>query len=569
MDRSSVTLFLGMALLLLAGALLLGPTGRDDVYKTLWPAHTISEHGLIQNYNGDSVEQSSSLLHVLCLGLLHRLTAVPLPLLNHILVILPGLGAIIMFWRLAQQMVGDSGRNAVIALGAQPLLIYWSWGGQDAAIMALVWLVWVAALQNAHNRGMKGRWTWLGVGGAALMVATTRPEGWMVALLGLGISWLFASRRADRPTSARVWLVLIGVAVAVAASVTAWRVWHGGGWLPQSASAKASLWEPSRWVGGGKYLFRTVLRHPELFFPATGLIAWLILVIRREQITVGVSILLGLSFSGVAFVVLSGGDWMENGRFLVPYLPVVSLLLAAWVAKLGATWRRGILAGWVLVSLGSLFWTARTQNTGYPLWWRAEPSIVVNNATLQNWAQRDGVPVPDLRGQIASIERLNRVHLRDVTAARDLIWCTDLVYRRKESPVVVLSQQAGMMPYHLGLAMPGKFRFIDLVGLCTSDFTDCSVTRHRGNFPGGLNMDLCYLFQDWNAITQECGLPEPDIVFTLSDEAAGLDRCVTGAGYRIVSQQGGNLPQGPSWMPGLLMDAGEFIAVKEKWVGTD
>ena len=55
--------------LLLAITILLFPSaGRDDTYITLWPAHTLAEHGEILNYNGERVEQSSTLLMVLLLA---------------------------------------------------------------------------------------------------------------------------------------------------------------------------------------------------------------------------------------------------------------------------------------------------------------------------------------------------------------------------------------------------------------------------------------------------------------------------------------------------------------------
>ena len=51
-------------------------TGRDDSHITYWPAYTLAHFGDILNYNGERVEQSSSLLHVLVLATFHKLTGV-------------------------------------------------------------------------------------------------------------------------------------------------------------------------------------------------------------------------------------------------------------------------------------------------------------------------------------------------------------------------------------------------------------------------------------------------------------------------------------------------------------
>ena len=49
---------------LATGALLFPSSGRDDVYITYGPALALAETGSISNWNGEAVEQSSSLLDV-------------------------------------------------------------------------------------------------------------------------------------------------------------------------------------------------------------------------------------------------------------------------------------------------------------------------------------------------------------------------------------------------------------------------------------------------------------------------------------------------------------------------
>lgn len=552
-------------MLLLAGAALLGPTGRDDVYKTLWPAHTFSSSGAIQNYNGEAVEQSSSLLHVILLGGLHRLTGVDLPLLNVVFILACGVLAVLLSHRLANLLAAETNWMFGLLLGSQPVMLYWAWGGLDAALAGLVLLAWLCAgIELLQGKG--GKWMgWGKVAVAGMLLAMVRPEAPLVGMLGIAIAWFLAQKSAA-VTPGRVWLGLVLALLVTCGLVIGWRLWLTGDWLPQSAMAKAGLLEPGRWLAGCKYLVRTLIQHPELSIPALGAVVWMVRAFRQKGLPSANSLVLGLLAAGLAFIVMSGGDWMENGRFLVPFLFPAIVLAWMWLVGGKQVWRKIGVAAWGLLSIGSLVGMTRTQNTGYPVWQEAGLGIAIEDSFLSKWAAEEGVQSPSLSSQFSEIERRNRIHLRDIPAAERLVWVTDLVYAGKQEPVVVLSQQAGMMPYHLGLARSGRFRFIDLVGLCTRDFTECPVTRGRGNFSGGLNMDLCYLFQDWPKIGAECKIPLPDVVFSLSDEAAGLEACVENAGYQVVYRQSGALPSGPSWLPGMALEAGQFIAVHRKWV---
>ena len=162
----------GMAIMLLSGFVLFGPTGRDDVYKTLWPALTFAESGQILNYNGEALEQSSSLLHVVLLGSTSKLTGINLPDLNFFLILGCGLMSILLSLRMARRLgVSDLFTLGILA-GAQPVFTYWAFGGLDGVLAAMAWLVFADGLRTFLDR----KWLWgliLGI----LMVITVRPEG--------------------------------------------------------------------------------------------------------------------------------------------------------------------------------------------------------------------------------------------------------------------------------------------------------------------------------------------------------------------------------------------------------
>ena len=52
-----------LVLFLLFGFLFFPAAGVDDAHITYWPAYTLAHSFEIVNYNGDAIEQSSSLLH--------------------------------------------------------------------------------------------------------------------------------------------------------------------------------------------------------------------------------------------------------------------------------------------------------------------------------------------------------------------------------------------------------------------------------------------------------------------------------------------------------------------------
>jgi hypothetical protein len=60
---------LSWCLLILAGFLIHGASGHDDPHINFWFSHTLLEYGQLVNYNGDRVEQTTSLLLVLMTAL--------------------------------------------------------------------------------------------------------------------------------------------------------------------------------------------------------------------------------------------------------------------------------------------------------------------------------------------------------------------------------------------------------------------------------------------------------------------------------------------------------------------
>ena len=103
---SGILLFIGIALFPSAG--------RDDSHITYWSAYALSNFGEILNYNGDRIEQSSSLLHVLLLAAVHLVSRVDLVVLGRVLSVLCAIATLAAVKRLGQRMSSAAGFTAAL-----------------------------------------------------------------------------------------------------------------------------------------------------------------------------------------------------------------------------------------------------------------------------------------------------------------------------------------------------------------------------------------------------------------------------------------------------------------------
>jgi hypothetical protein len=544
-SRDFLWAILGALVLVFLGMYLLGPGGRDDVYKTLWPAEAFATSGRIVNYNGDAVEQSSSLLHVLALGGARTVLGGSLANINLALTIFCGALGIWLAIKLARQLGLRANAWLALALGTQGCWAYWAMGGLDGVISGVCWLFWLRMLIFCVEDSRALRLIL-----PTILLVLVRPENGLIAIGAIifYLSWdvLKAPQAFSRLNIKRIGTVLLIVALAMAALI-GWRIWHGGAWLPQSALAKSDGLSLRRMRSGLGYLFLETYRHPELIplWLGMGLASWRIL--RKRSLPAGTRLLFCTVAVGLIFIVASGGDWMENSRFLVPF--ILPFVLQMWleIEQFARKIQLLIRIGYVTANLAGLLWIAAHFNIGYPPF-SAPLMAKTESASAAPFA-----------------ERYNKVHLRDMRPLEELLQIHDRIYQQKGTQVHILSQQAGYMMYHLSLERPRQFHFVDLVSLCTPDFTNCPVTRARGRMRGGLNMDLMYMLTDWENIAQQCSMEKPDIIFGLDEDDLRLTKFLQAHGYAIAALQEGWMANASFLSPGLQISATEFIVVQEKW----
>jgi arabinofuranosyltransferase len=157
---------------------------------------------------------------------------------------------------------------------------------------------------------------------AAVALVLLRADGalWVAISGGTGL-WL--GRRRPAPVLLRAALVASVLGAAVFLAQVAWRSSYYGDWLPNTARVKVGL--SAYALGrGGLYLLHFLATFPGV---ALALVLGLVWGKRRAPLVIA-------TLASLAYPVVVGGDFMCFGRFVLPALPLVALLLAEGLAAL-------------------------------------------------------------------------------------------------------------------------------------------------------------------------------------------------------------------------------------------
>ena len=309
--------------LLVTHAFLLRAFVVDDAFITFRFARNVAQ-GIGPVFNpGEHVEGFSNPLYMFLLSGLYRIVGAdgPFPVVGRLVGVLASIGSLVVLAR----MPGVTPRRivglAMILTAMSVSLCMWSIGGLESTLYGFVLTLGVAGTVARPTTARAQ----IGLGLVLAAIALSRPEGLMPA----GI--LFLWRLADPVTrgDARGHLrVLLAAAVPVLAYY-AFRVAYYGQWVPNTYFAKRMAL--SRALPLGRYYLTAFVRDNGgwfLYLPAV-----LALFDRTHRYVAWVA----SSVVGVCllFVLLVGGDWMQNHRFVAPVVPLLSLLAALGWFRLG------------------------------------------------------------------------------------------------------------------------------------------------------------------------------------------------------------------------------------------
>lgn len=512
-----VLVIFSFSLLFLLGFFLLGPSGIDDIYITYWSSYTLSEYGGILNYNFEHVEQSSSLLQVIIVAILHSVTHVDLVVLGYLSSILFGFLSVLLLCWYCKKIHTDIAPFALLLTSTSPFFVYWSFSGSDAVIAAFALLWWILAsglfLELKGNSNIYLRLHFSNAVVASCVVATVRPEMPIVmfcVILGVSVffSWQYWRFSAELPFQR---LALLGASVAVICiTLFISRIAYFGQIFPQPVYAKAGRGlEVEHVVKGIGYTLGYNIYAPIeiygltpssilIFVSILSIILSCFYIFRVKGMSSYSVIGINVAIAYVSFIVLAGGDWAPARRFWVPILPVLFVFVAKLVYfNLEGYKTRTIFMGALLLIQGACWINTVNMNSkGTPVWSRKPVSDM--NPSLQKYSW---------------FEKYNKSHSINIKNYLDIKFVSEKIIKKKNN-VVISNRRAGVISYYLAMNIDSEnITLIDPFGLTTKHYTECSISDDREIKDTGIKITTEYALNKESKLKSECGIPYIDIFF--------------------------------------------------------
>jgi hypothetical protein len=525
---------------IILGFLFFSSSGRDDTYITYWPAYSLAESGRMVNYNGERVEQSSSLLQVLILALLRKLTGIDLVYLGYGISIICGSLAVFYAMRLSRSIYPRSFVLSGLLTATSTYLAYWSFGGMETTIYGLLILFMIQSLHRFMNQPNLKFGPSLQLTAVTLSFMISRPEspftlaGFLI-LSFVYYQWLGAQGPKDEisiiQNQRKKYQLAAIISILNMLIILAFRKAFFDSFLPQPALAKtAHLPSTNTMISGLKYCVYTWFRSPWIGLlsgiVAVCIILFIIVLLRTKKAPLQILLLVCFAITQLFFIVMSGGDWMEGGRFFVPIIPLLAILVsvALYILIEHKTWRIAVAGALIFFQLVITVEFALSKSTGLPIWTAAK--------CYRFYGTKLEVE------QYSWFEITNQIHLRDIPVIFQLNRLNPRL-KKDGGRVCIMSSFMGMVPYHLAMRYGvGRFYFLDINGLIDRNFTNCPATARLPRDSFGLQFSLKKFFALWPEISQQCNIPEPDLLFGAYQDLSELD-LYEANGFKVVYIQPG------------------------------
>ena len=492
--------WLAVAAVLGVAFVLLVSTGPDDPYISFWPAHTLVERGELLNYDGERVEQSSSLLWVLVLALAHAGTRASLSTTAWALGWISCGAALFRATVLTRELGGRARTGLILVAGTSPSLAYWSFSGMETMLVA--WLVVELAIAAARGMTRPDRWSRLHAALATAALLAARPEAQFV----LVATWIACAALARGPER-REALVWLAVTCAGALALAGFRWTYFGAPLPLPVYAKYGAAPLERIAAGIEYA-ALQLRRPFTVTLLPILVAspWLLWTTRRRPDAAGLRFALLLLGAGSGFILTAGGDWMPAGRFFAHLGPLAFAVAAVWLGRdsVPRSWRRGLSAAVVAAHAVGLA-VLMVTSSGLPLWEALE---------------RDDAVRCHLGGDAHGfVERANRSRVANLIFLGAIEpWIETWTRESHGRRLSILSGQAGLVAFYLTERFGDRIEFVDRYGLSTTHAHRSRREKPLGSSRTGMRQPL----REALSRGDERALRSPDVIFDIHDDADTL-----------------------------------------------
>jgi len=305
----------------------------DDAFISLRYAENLSAgDGLVFN-SGHRVEGYSNFFWVIFLsGFAAVMTKSTLVLTAKLTGIIAGFFALLVIGIISKKQFEDNGRGKIwglapFAFGFALYPAFWSASGMETGQYLLLLTISILGFFKFLTKPSP-LWS---VFSAILFlsVGISRPEG-VIFFIVAAVALLIEAFREKRKITLSV-MIWLGTFLVLYLAFYLWRYSYFGQWLPNTFYAKAGG-GLAKYAEGIRYL---ILNLPKLFWGNAVLSAIPALPFIMTKKPDTKTTFLGLAvLAQCSFVVFAGGDWMPGGRFLVPIMPVVALLLPLGVHRL-------------------------------------------------------------------------------------------------------------------------------------------------------------------------------------------------------------------------------------------
>jgi arabinofuranosyltransferase len=287
----------------------------DDAFISMRYARNIASGWGPVFVPGDRVEGFSNPLFTYLLALLHPLASGEdaFPLLARAIGVVSAAACVVLLARAPLRGGAPANALAVAVMALSTSAALWSVAGLETMLYALLILAGVVVTLS-RPRGFAAQ---AGAGALLAAIALSRPEG----LIPAAALWLarLADRETRRDVGGHVTIAL--VALAPCAAYLAFRHAYYGEWLPNTYFAKHV--PVARASGpGARYVGRFVLERWLLLAPIALAIGG------RARRGRAASLALGVLAAYLPCVVLVGGDWMDQARFIAPVVPLLAIVIA-------------------------------------------------------------------------------------------------------------------------------------------------------------------------------------------------------------------------------------------------
>lgn len=527
-----------------------GPGGDDDTHITYTAAIALAEQQAVLNNNGEFVEQSSSLLHVLTLAVFYQLSKLfnadlMMADIGPVFSLLIAVLCLPLASSLSEKLKIQKPFFVLTLISVSLSFGYWSMGGLESSLAAFCFLYLVLIVghlienyERTKQLNLLNPHFYLSL----LVFLMVRPESMavIVAILLTLLVILFFQRK--------LFLTPVLVYVLITAAVffgllCLWRYYYFGQLLPQPVYAKADGISFDKLVAGFLYYFYAMQLTLMIYVGVVLAFVYLLFSYKIDLSAYSMTCL-SASCAYLAFIFLSGGDWMTGGRFFVPIIPLLACLFCLFFQHKKYFKTLYVVIVCVAVVEVSLF--VAKMSTGVNLLEVRRFDQAYNRLNAKNYSWS---------------ETANLVHLRDVPMIDAMIDIIDQVDLDKNTPLTITSIQMGMVPFHLSQRYKDHLQFVDMRGLTSQEATRCRLLASAQRNWLGVKASYRRYFSVIQS--NECPrLKKPDIVYDLlnrspEDNQKRLE-ILHNAGYHLVYLQKG-VVEAPNTLKEL--DAKAFISV--------